>query len=221
MKEFKIRASKASCLMGAKGLGETGKSYVKEWYKEQLYGKKKEFSNKFIKKGIINEEQSLQIIADYLDLGFVFKNEQFYENEFMHGTPDLVLKNLIIDVKNSWDLFTFPLFDTEIKNESYIDQLNVYMNLTGVPKAKLIYTLTDTPDFLIEKEARKYCFENGIEDLDLDVYDEFLQKMTYSNIPIDLRVKVFDLEYSLERNNKLESRVVECRDYLNSILITK
>lgn len=205
--------------MGVKALGETGKTYVKEWYKEQLYGKQKEFSTKYTQKGNICEELSFPLIADFLNLGMVFKNETFYENEFMHGTPDLVLPDFIIDVKNSWDPFTFPLFDTEIKNDAYVDQLNVYMNLTGRTKAKLAYTLIDTPDFLIEREARKYCFDNGIEDLDLDIYEEFKSKMTYSDLPIELRVKVFDLEYSDERRLKLESRVNECREFLKTILI--
>ena len=82
MKEFKIRASACGQIMGVKGLGKTGENYVKTWLKEQIYDRKKEFTSKYTDKGLIVEDNSLDFIADELKIGFIVKNEQFYENDF-------------------------------------------------------------------------------------------------------------------------------------------
>lgn len=54
MKRFKIRCSAIGQIMkngtDKKSMGETAKSYVEQWIKEQLYGRKKEFSNKYTTK---------------------------------------------------------------------------------------------------------------------------------------------------------------------------
>jgi hypothetical protein len=37
----------------------------------------------------------------------------------MTGTPDVILEDKIIDIKNSVDCFTFPLNEKELKNKAY------------------------------------------------------------------------------------------------------
>ena len=216
MKEFKIRASACGQIMGVKGLGKTGENYVKTWLKEQIYDRKKEFTSKYTDKGLIVEDNSLDFIADELKIGFIVKNEQFYENDFFQGTPDVVLKDLIIDVKNSWDCFSFPLLEDEIPNIDYFYQLQVYMALTGRKKAKLIYVLSDTPENLIEKEAYWWCKNNGYDELDADIYDAFVKKMTYSEIPNNLKMKIFDIDYDEKVIEKIKERVLECRNLIKS-----
>ncbi len=217
MKEFKIRASACGSIMGKKGLGQTGLTYCETWLKEQLYSRKKEFSNKYTQKGNIVEDNSLDYIAEQLGFGMLLKNERHYENEFMTGTPDVVLKNLIIDVKNSWDAFTFPLFSDEVPNDSYYYQAQCYMELTGIDHFKLVYVLSDTPDHLIFREAKKYCYENGFDELDQDIYDEFFNKMTYSDVPDSLKIKVFDIEKNETVIELIKQRVIECRQHISKI----
>jgi len=144
-KEFKIRASASGKIMGIKALGKTGETYCENWLKEQLYKRKIEFSNKYTEKGLIMEDNSIDYVADQLGYGFLAKNEQYFENDFFTGTPDIILKDHVIDVKNSWDFSTFPLFDNEVPNSDYYFQAQVYMELCGVDSYKLIYVLSDTP----------------------------------------------------------------------------
>lgn len=218
IKEFKIRASACGSIMGVKGLGKTGESYCESWLKEQIYNRRKEFTSKYTDKGNIMEDNSLDFIAEMLDYGMLVKNELFKENDFCTGTPDVILKDHIIDVKNSWDCFTFPLFDTEVPNKDYYWQAQVYMFLFDLSKYKLIYVLSDTPAHLIEREAFYYAKQNGYEELDMDIYEDFVKKMTYPDIPNEKKIKVFEIERNESDIEKIKERVIECRNYINKLL---
>lgn len=221
--EFKIRCSAIGQIMTnsrskSESLSQTTKTYCQTWLKEQLYKTKKEFSSKQTEKGNIMEDESIDFISDQLGYGMLLKNETFYDDEFMKGTPDLVLANEIIDVKNSWDCFTFPIFENDVPNKSYWWQLQGYMSLTGRDKAKLIYVLSNTPDNLIEREAYYWSKNNGYEELDNDVFLKFHERMTYDDIPDNLKIKVFEIERDNSAIEKINSRVLECREYINNLL---
>ena len=226
MKEFKIRCSQIGQIMSeprskkdkeAGLLSKTAQSYCKDWLKEQIYSRRKEFTSKYTDKGNIMEDNSIDVISDHLGLGMLLKNEQRSENGIMTGTPDIITKELIIDVKNSWDCFTFPLFAEEIPNKDYYYQLQGYMNLTGKWKAKLIYVLSNTPDHLIDREAYYYCKNNGYDEVDNDILTEFYDKMTYDNIDSEYRIKIFDIERDQEVINEINAQVEKCRNYIKTL----
>ena len=216
LKEFKIRASGCGSIMGIKGLGKTGESFLKQWLKEQLYNRRKEFSNKYTQKGNICEDNSIDFVADYLNLGFLIKNEKHFENEYVQGTPDVILKDLIIDVKNSWDIFTFPLFETEVPNSDYYWQAQIYMELLNIDNYKLCYILSDTPINIIESEAKRHCYTNGLslEDDYEEILCEFESKMTYSDVDSALKLRVFDIKRDKEDYNLIVERVKLSREYI-------
>ena len=147
----------------------------------------------------------------------LIKNEIHFNNDYMQGTPDVILPEMVIDVKNSWDCFTFPLFDTEIENNAYYYQLQGYMALTGKEKAKLIYCITDTPETLIERECKYWCLKNGYE-MDIDIYNQFYNKMTFSDIEDKFKIKIFDIEYNENCISAIQERVELCQDYINSLI---
>ena len=216
MKAFKIRASGSVNIMAVRGLGKTGETYCQTWLKENLYSRRKEFTSKFTEKGLIVEDNSLDYIAEQLGYGMLIKNEKFFEDEYFTGTPDIILKDHLIDVKNSWDCFTFPLFAVE-PDKSYYYQAQVYMHLTEIKRYKLIYVLSDTPSHLIEKEAYWWGKNNGYDELDEDVYNQFVKKMTYPDIDDMYKIKVFDIDYDESTVNKLIERVKECRDIIKDL----
>lgn len=219
MKQFKIRGSGAGNIMNVRGLGKTGENYCVSWYKEQLYKRRKEIHSKYLSKGLITEDNSIDFVSEYLGLGFLMKNEEYFENEYMTGTPDVIVRseNLIIDVKNSWDFTTFPLFEKEVPNDGYLYQAQIYMHLVGIDNFKLIYTLSNTPVNLIEQEAKSYCWKNGYGELDADIYQQFKQKMTYDDIPDDLKIKIFDIKKDDAIINKIIERVKECREFIKTL----
>lgn len=198
--EFKARASAAGKLMvmprsKSETISETAKTYLQEWLKEKIYGLKKEISNKFIEKGNDCEDEAIDFAIDVLNLPFALKNEKYFENEYFTGTPDLIISDTVIDIKNSWDCWTFPLFENECPNRDYFAQLQVYMNLTGLKKAKLVYVLMNTPETW-----------NSLE-------------IDYSHVPSKYRVKSFDIDYNPEFIETLKEKVVEARKYIKTIML--
>ena len=195
-------------------LSEGAKTYCKDWLQAKLMNRNIDFSNKYTEKGHIMEDESIDFIAQYLDYGFIMKNEVRKEDDFMTGECDVDLRDEIIDVKNSWDWSTFPLLETEIPNKDYYWQGQVYMHLYGKKKYKIIYTLMDTPNHLIEKEALYWCRNNGYPELEQSVYDRFKKKMTYSDLPDNLRIKIYEFDYDSKHVEDLIARVKMCREYI-------
>lgn len=175
-------------------LGETCISYLQQWVKEQIYGVKKEIKSKYLTKGLDVEDIAIDYYSEEKGLGFVLKNDQYFKNDFCHGTPDLIYNDIVYDFKSSWDCFTFPLFDTE-PDKLYWMQLQIYMHLTHLKKAKLVYTLQNTPDEL-----------------------EWDEPKDYSELSSKYRIKEFDIEYNDEFIKSVENRVLLCREYIKELL---
>jgi hypothetical protein len=75
-------------------------------------------------------------------------------------------------------------------------QANGYMHLTGKKKAKLVFTLQNTPDEL-----------------------EYNEPVSYDHLPSNLRIKEFEFNYDEEFINEVIERVKLCRDYIQSLII--
>jgi hypothetical protein len=199
MREFKQRASSAGKLMTnprSKGevLSQTTKSHLQEWLKSELYGIRKQIKSKYLDKGNIVESHAIQYASEELGWLFADKNEEYFEDNYFCGTPDVILDDTIIDIKSSWDCFTFPLFEDEIPNSDYFYQLQVYMHLTGRRKAILCYVLMNTPEGLSYEEPQDY-----------------------TSIDSKYRIKTFEVEYNPEIIAGLREKVIEARNYLNKI----
>lgn len=196
-------------------LSKTGMSYCDQWLKEQIYDRKYEFTSKYTQKGTIMEDEAIDFASEFLGYGFLMKNDKRFSNKFMEGEPDVLPPDEVWDIKNSWDCFTFPLLlSNDDINHDYWWQLQGYMSLTDRKKAKLIYTLLNTPQHLIEKAAYYYAKDNGYEDVDVKLFNEFETKMTYDNIPNKHRIKVFHVERNDEQIKEIENMVMECREYI-------
>jgi len=211
MTEPKLKADKE-----AGNLSQTAKTYCETWLKEKLYTRFKEFSTKYTQKGQEVEGDAIQFISEQLGLGLVFKNEERFENEFLQGTPDLIISDCVIDNKSSWDCFTFPLFDTEIPEKAYWWQLQGYMALTGKNKAKLIYTLMDAPEWLIdievEKELRFYRVD--LDEVTMEVREQMANKYRYANLNPNLRLRNFEITRDNDAIDAIYQRVIKCREYI-------
>lgn len=202
MQKFKVRASSAGKVAtdprAKKDLfSQTTLTYVHDWLKEQIYGIKKDFSSKYTEKGNMLEDEAIDKSIEWLDLPFILKNELPLSSEYFTGTPDLILEDEVIDIKCSWDAFTFPLFDTELPNKDYFYQVQVYMHLTGKKKARVVYLLLNTPDEVAPWEV----------------------KYNYDAIPKEKRIKAFEVAYDAEVIEKLQNRVKDIREYIKSLNI--
>lgn len=217
---FRIRASACGQIMtnnkAGTGMGETAKTYCENWVKEQLYARRKEFTSKYTDKGNEVEASSIEYVSEQLGWGLVTKNELHFTDEWMTGTPDIILADSVEDIKNSWDCFTFPLFDTEIPEKKYYWQGQVYMALTGKQTFRLVYTLMNAPEHLIEQEARRSA---DWQEVEAELYDAVRDRMTYDELSSDLRIKRFDILRNEEDIARIRTRVEQCRAYIQTLRI--
>ena len=199
-------------------LSEGAKTYCREWLREILLKRRSDIRSKYTDKGNLVEDESIDFISvrDFFEAGHYEKNEKFFENEFTQGTPDLITDTEVWDMKNSWDHDTFPLLDDKVPKSDYYYQLQVYMGLTERKKAKLIYTLMDTPDHLIEREIKfTMTYSNKTED---EIRKHFYDTMRFTDIPEKLRYKEFSIEYHEPTLLKLHSKVKLCREYIEGLV---
>lgn len=158
--ELIFRSSSAHDLCGKSGLGVTGEKLAIYNYLESKYGRRKEFTSKYTDKGIQCEPAAIKALSLIENKDFV-KNEIRLYNSFITGECDIDNEqgDEIIDIKNSWDLFTFH--DSKTANVAkYEAQGQCYMELYGRSNFRLIHMLEDATDNIVlaalEKESNKH-----------------------------------------------------------------
>jgi hypothetical protein len=221
MKEFKIRGSAGGNIVTSPKADLPSKgtqTYLKKWLKEQIYGKGPEVNSKYLIKGLEMEDASIELVQKelYFDLVDLEKNEEYFEDEYFCGTPDVILEDHLIDVKSSYSGDTFPIFEDEVVDKGYYWQAQIYMHLTGRKKYKLIYCLVDTPDDLIEKDAKSECYKRG-EKYSKKKFNEMKERCTYSGVDSKYLTKVFNINYNEEDIELLKTQVDKCRTYINNL----
>jgi len=195
-KTYRHRASQSGLLLtNGKDdlkLGASMITYLKKWYAEQKSGVRDEIDSKYFRKGNMCEDEAIDICAERFGLGILEKNIVHFNDEHFNGTPDVITDEFVIDTKCSWDYVTFLDSITSPINKDYEAQLQVYMHLTGVKKAKLVYVLLDTP-----AEAN---YGNDI---------------FYSHMPINERFYSFELEYDPTMIEKMQEKVNNAKIFLD------
>lgn len=197
MKTFKIRCSAISKILPPNekddALSKGVITYLEDWYAESLGNDYEDVQTKYTLKGHLCEDEHIFLLGEKLGIFGMKKNEVYYDtHEYIHGTPDVVEKDFIADVKCSWNLKTFYKSVMSKRNYDYFCQLQGYMILTNKNKAILSYALLDTPE---ESNYGKY--------------------ISYSHIPFENRnyQDTFDLDLDFE--SRLTNKVKQCREYLN------
>lgn len=165
-------------------LSETAKSYIKQMAKEDFYGYSTELTNKYVRKGIEVENQSIELLNSVLFTNYT-KNTVRMNNEWLTGECDIDTGEEIIDIKSSWSLDTFPALPEDINLKDYEMQLRGYMMLYNRPKATLAYCMVDTPEELCVWES------------------ELLHQV--SHIAPEKRLTLL----SIERDEEIESQIIE------------
>ena len=111
MRTFKIHPSQCHKIMGraksGDGLSVTAQTYLREWYandNEEIY-------SKYLFKGNMVENDLIDFAMSQLGLGIADKNTEQRENEYMIGTPDVVLDELVLDVKAGITAFDLQMLE--------------------------------------------------------------------------------------------------------------
>jgi hypothetical protein len=155
---------------------------------------------------------------------FYKKNEDHLENDFVKGTPDLfdgeTIKTAtkIIDIKSSFDIFTFFKSKMDAINKDYYWQIQTYLDLTGTTSGELVYCLVDTPDTIVEGQKRRFMWDAGIKGEDEFNHEAFemIDKLSkYDDIPMTERIHTKVIERNQDDINRLHDRIIQCREYMN------
>jgi len=150
-------------------------------------------------------------------LGFLYKNDEHFTNDWVMGTPDVNTDDILLDVKSSWDATTFPFFATEIPTKDYFYQLQGYLWLTNKTKALLVYCLVNTPLDMVQDEIRRAHWNANLLEESLDLIDEVQKRHNFDHIPDNRRVKVFEVERDDEVIEQIKERVELCREYYETL----
>lgn len=189
-------------------LSDGAKTAIREIYLKLNHGYDPIVKTKEMKKGDIMEEAGIELYSKYFHEGApLFKNQTRVQKGYLSGTPDLVLPNLIPDIKNCYNPQTF--INADLKRQ-YEWQLRAYMHLYDVDNAELVYVLLDLPEWLYEDELRKFCWQMDILDPEAKEYELILEKhrdqFIYSGnnlYPEDKRIKRYQIKRDEEKEQKL------------------
>ena len=227
--ETLIRASSVGYLMTepvakadkeAGVLSKTAQKHLIEVYIAEKYGRKRDIQTKQMKKGIEAEQDSIDLLSMYLKLPFS-KNEERFKNDFITGLPDIINGDTIIDIKSSYDLWTFLGNIPDKLDNLYYWQMQSYMWLTRTRKATIAYCLVNTPESIIQQE--KYYLLKKM-DVISEESPEFIKEamkiefnMTFDDISINERILTFNVNRSEDDILRIENKVLKARTFLQEL----
>ena len=195
---IKIRASALGDLMTdpkekTEILSKGAKTVLDNMAKEFVYGFNEVISGKYMEKGVIVEDQAIELYNSVFFTNYK-KNTERKTNDWLTGECDIFTGDKIIDIKSSWSLPTFPATAEEGQNKGYEWQLRAYMMLWNVGEAEIAYCMVNTPDELIKFEQEELHFVD--------------------HIPEHLRVTIVPYKREKELENKIKVKVEAAREYL-------
>lgn len=182
-------------------LSTTCQNLLRRVFRQITWNRYTMFSNKYIEKGIRQEEEAITLISRIKKVKYK-KNDIRINNEFITGEPDLYIgPNGIlqadegIDAKCSWEPETFPFVDDSL-DKKYWWQGQGYCALTGAKAWTIAYCLVNTPANLIQLEKeRVFYLMQCPEDEQHPRYKKYIEKC----IEIEKNM-IFDMEEFKEEN---------------------
>lgn len=159
---------------------------LRKIHRAETYNRNFVWTNKFVQKGILQEEEAITLYQDYRKqvLGintFFTKNTERLVNDWFSGEWDLPtladVKKMKegFDIKNSWSLDTFPFKDDELSNQ-YFYQNQVYMALTGAEKWTTVFCLVNGTEHLVNNEKQKHFYALNMPNEESDLYKKYEEK---------------------------------------------
>jgi hypothetical protein len=210
-----------------KPLSETTIKYLIECYVTAKHGIKKDIHSKYFEKGKATEDAAIRFLEEVHDKLYDKCTLPRQYNEFIEGECDIRYfwgeEKTIIDIKNSWSLFTFQPKTIEKVNPDYKWQGICYLVLYGALRFNLVYCLMNMPDNLFEDECRRMLYQYG-KDKEysqeyMDAVLEFRKQCQFDHLTAKERVYddiVILRDEETEKDYlKLCERIKACREWLN------
>jgi len=228
--KVKFRASSwGNLLTESRTKGEViGATCAKELikiYNQVLYGRKKDIVTKQMEKGKQVEQDSIDLFS-VLEGKMFYKNEDYLENEWFSGHPDIFsgdnIQNAeeVHDIKSSWELDTFMPKLIEDIDKAYEAQLNVYFDLTGAKSGSIAYCLVSAPPNIVESEKKSLLWRMDVAtELNpqyIKASQELEKLMTFDDIDYHERVIKKPIQRNDELIQKMKDKVPVLREWLHN-----
>jgi hypothetical protein len=198
---IKFRASSLADIM-ADGKGEHGLSVgaitkITTLAKEFIYGYDTVVTSKYMDKGLMVEDKSIELLNSVLFTNYV-KNTERKSNDWITGECDIVGKDRIHDIKSSWSLSTFPVLASQGEDKTYEWQGRAYMMLWDMDFFEIDYCLVNTPDSLI-----------GYEPYNIHLVEHIAPELRVTRV-------IYERDRKLE--DKIKSKVEAANVFYNQIV---
>ena len=72
---------------------------------------------------------------------------------------------------------------------------------------------------LIQDEIRRFSWKAGMIDVPVEIEDEITNKLQFSDIDTEHRIKSFDVDYNEEDVEKLYEKIKLCREFLTDLSV--
>jgi hypothetical protein len=197
-------------------LSDSCKTHLSDIYTVTKYNRIEDIKSKYLEKGLLMEEDAITAYS-MLTNTFHKKNTERKNNGIIEGEMDFEDETFAIDTKVNWSIFQYNRVASRPIKPLYHWQLDGYMWLWNKQKGKLVYVLLNTPEHLIAMEEKRllYDFVGSKEDYE-EACKELRRNHIYDDIPLNERIRTFEVGRSEERIARIEKRVMECRGYLNN-----
>jgi len=202
----------------AGNLSETTKAHLIEVYAEQRYGFKRDISNRYTNKGNICEPTAIMELSKFAGI-LMEKNEQVFKNDWIIGTPDVIVpeKKILFDTKCCYDWITL-LENIEGPDTDNIHQLEGYLEILGYEKAYIVKILLDHPEEEIAREKyRLFTAGNYISEESPDFLRKWQEKektMRFEHFPVQERILMFEVLPNPDYIEKARKKVEKSREFL-------
>lgn len=199
---IKIRPSSLGLIMTepkvkTEVLSKGAKTYIKSLAREFVYGFNERVTSKYMLKGIDVEDQSIQLYNNVFGTNYI-KNTVRKESEILTGECDIDTGSMIIDIKSSWSLGTFPALEEDAISSDYEWQVRAYMMLWNREFGQVAYCMVTTPE-----ELMKY------EQMDMHIVD---------SIDESLRVTVVNYQRDASKEELITIKCKAAQNYFNEIV---
>lgn len=204
-------------------LSKTAQRHLLDVYIAEKYGRKRDIQTKQMKKGVEVEDESILLLNKYWNTNYE-KNQDRYTNGFITGHPDILDKDKVVDIKSSYDLWTFLGNLPDKLDNLYYWQLMSYMWLTGATKGHIAYCLSNTPFGIVEQEKRYLLNRMDVISEESPEYVKEAMRlefnMTFDDIDVSERVLIYTVDRNEDDIVRIQNRVERAREYLHEIELT-
>lgn len=204
-------------------LSKTAQRHLLDVYIAEKYGRKRDIQTKQMKKGVEVEDESILLLNKYWNTNYE-KNQDRYTNGFITGHPDILDNDKVVDIKSSYDLWTFLGNLPDKLDNLYYWQLMSYMWLTGATKGHIAYCLSNTPFGIVEQEKRYLLNRMDVISEESPEYVKEAMRlefnMTFDDIDVSERVLIYTVDRNEDDIVRIQNRVERAREYLHEIELT-